>query len=1138
MSGTIELFVAAVVEDMGDGRVRAAPLFERAWMTHDEPEDAIEALREFVEKRLAEAAPSDVARITACADSSEHAVRMVVASIALSEADVAPLSFDVAAVVLGPGSGDLARARAVRPTTKDAKSPPSTDTKTLAEPAPTALPDWWGSRAVWIAVPVIDHVMRVPDEVTTSEALDRAIAAEVERILAATTRDSLDVLGAMPPNGTRVERLLVQVRRPERLDAETRAKGERASSDALRLEEKRRHLARIGRRVEGRARPRERDELIAQLETLVTSSERLAVLVRGPELAGKTAIIEHVLGQHRASGRQAFAVPVARFLAGEGSFGEWQTQVEETFRAAELLDAVIYVEDLGSLALERPGSPIDLAGAIAPFLESRRVRFVGEIRDTELDRFEARHRGLSGALLPLRVPAMSGAETTRVIEAMMGTGSEPEAHAPTATPKRKIEPDAIRTLVSLVERYLPYRALPGEALRTAHALRDALELPRRADGTVPPIDRPELVRALAERLGLPAALLREDVPLPPSEIAAALRKRVIGQSEAIEAVASTLGVVKAGLAAPGKPIATFLFAGPTGTGKTELARALATYLFGSADALARFDMSEFMDPWSSDRLIRGSDREDGLLTRRARERPFSVLLLDEIEKAHPSVFDLLLQVLGEGRLTDARGKTAYFQNTILVMTSNLGARDDRAPLGYGDSSGSAPRTRHEVYLRAVRDHFRPELLNRIDRIVPFGRLSDDEVSSIAKLFTASLDRRAGIADPRHTLELDADAIDALARTALTNDGGARALRREIEDGIVVGTARLLAKLGPDAERATLGVSRAGPDDRASFGRVVHRGMVFAVKNKRARARAHVRTPLDRITALRRRLTRWCQLSAVESTRTERARLVAELARASGRKASPQEIAGLEQRLGWMAPRIEKVDRLARDLEVTEDLALAAFVAEEDLAPLRDEAERIASQLELALYDVVASWISSDEYEITLTAIGGKRLSLELFTESLLAPAEGLLLHVEWHFPAGVGPPVADWPGERGWGPLRKPEEARAILRSNARFTDVYAFLGGRDAYLTFTYFTGLVRITFEGQKLGVLIGEPDLSPYVVDGKPPEITAVPTTSVLEIDFDRGEARVTGDDEAYRFEARRWTSCLPRLALVAQARSEGL
>ncbi len=1117
--------MAVVVEAMGDGRVRAAPLFERSWMTHDEEEDALESLRAFCEKRLGEAPPSEVARIIACARETDHAVRVVSVTCAVSEHDVEPLQFEIATVVLGPHAGDLARAvgpsRAVR--------------ATLPAAAAAPLPSWWGTRDVWIAVPVIDHVLRVPDEVSDEAQLDAAIAAEVERVLVASARDPLDVIAALPCTGTRIERLLLQVERPERLDAETRAAGQRASSEKLRVEEKRRFLERMGRRIERRRKPARRDALVEKLETFVSSEERLAVLVRGPELAGKSSLIEHVLGKAQ---RPAYAVPVARFLAGDGAFGEWQTQVEETFRAAELLDAIVYVEDLGSLALERPGSPIDLAGAIAPFLEARRVRFVGEIRDTELDRFESRHRGLSSTLVPLRVGPLDASETALVLEETLGVSAALPPEAPTATPKRRLEPDAIRALVALVERYQPYRALPGEALRTATALRDALELPRREDGTVPPISRGEIVRAIAERLGLPTALLREDVALPPGEIASALRKRVIGQDEAVDAVAATLGVVKAGLAAPGKPIATFLFAGPTGTGKTELARALATFLFGAADALARFDMSEYMDPWSGDRLIRGTDRDDGLLTRRARERPFSVLLLDEIEKAHPAVFDLLLQLLGEGRLTDARGKTAFFHNTIVVMTSNLGARDDRPGLGFDPET----RARGEIYLRAVREHFRPELLNRIDRIVPFRPLADAEVRAVTRLFANALPRRPGLADPRHTLEIDDDALASVAHGAMTRDGGARALRREMEDTIVVGAARLLARLGPEAERAVLAARVAAPDERTTGTRVVQRGLALELVGKRARPRAHVRSPLDRVTALRRRLTRWCFLSSVEATRTERARLVSELARASLRKATPQEVAGLEQRLGWIAPRIEKVERLRRELEEAEDLALAAYVAEEELEPLREEAERIARALELALYDVVASWISSDEHELVLTAVAEKRSGLDLFVGPLMDAiergGEGLLLGARPHFPAGVGPAAADWPAERAWGPPRDAAATRTILRGTSRFHHVYLELSGRDAYLSLCHFEGLVRITHDHQRFGVLLAEVEQGPYSPAAKLPEISAVPTTASLEIDLDAGRAWIPGDDEVYAFSGRHWPSCLPRLALAAQARSEGL
>ncbi|MFO0713817.1 MAG: AAA family ATPase [Sandaracinus sp.] len=1123
MSGTVELQIAVVIEGMGDGRVRAAPLFERAWMTHDDEVDAIESLRTFVETRLAEASPREVARIASHAAETEHAVRMIAARTRISDHDPEPLWIDVAAVILGADARSLERALA-----------PGRAARQLAgatAPPPATTPTWLGQRELWVAIPAIDHVMRIPDEIDSLDGLDRAIGEEVERLLAASARDALDVLAAMPAAWTRVRPITLQVRRPERLDAETRAKGQRASAEALRLEEKRRLLARAGRRVEHRARPARRDELVAQLEALLGSEERLAVLVRGPELAGKSSLVEHVLGK---LGRPAFAVPLARFLAGSGGFGEWQTQVEETFRAAEVLDAVLYVEDLGGLALERAGSPIDLASAFAPFLEARKVRFVGEIRDSELDAFEARHRGLASTLLPVRVPPLDAAETVRVLEETLGPSAAPVATAPTATPKRTLESDAIRSLVALVERYQPYRALPGEALRTAHALRDALEVPRREDGSVPAIGRAEIVRAIAERLGLPAALLREDVALPPDEIAQAIRRRVIGQDEAVEAVAATLGVVKAGLSAPHKPIATFLFAGPTGTGKTELAKALAGYLFGSAEALARFDMSEFMDPWASDRLIRGVDREDGLLTRRARERPFSVLLLDEIEKAHPSVFDLLLQVLGEGRLTDARGKTAYFQNTIVVMTSNLGARDDRPGLGFDPE----PRARGETYVRAVREHFRPELLNRIDRIVPFRSLADDEALQIARLFQSAVTRRPGLADPRHSLTMDDTTLTSIARAAISRDGGARALRREIEDRVVVGAARLLARLGPDVERASLTAAIAEPEDRSTGVRVVQRGLVFDVRGQRGRQRAHLRTALDRVTSSRRRLHRWGQMASVQACKTERTRLVSELARAGQRRATPQELAALEQRLGWIAPRLDRVEALSRELEDAEDLGLATYVAEEDVTPVAVEAERIASALELALYEVVASWISSDEHELTVTAIGGKRQGLDLFLVPLLGPTEGLQLSVRTHFPAGFGAAVADWPSTRAWGPSRTHDEARAILRSSTRFHDVYLSLEGRDAYLSLGHFMGLVRITHEAQRFGVIVAEASDGPALNETKLPVLTAVPTTPTLEIDLDAGRAWIPGDGELYTFEGRRWTTALPRLALAAQARSEGL
>jgi hypothetical protein len=1070
VSGTVELHVAVVVEAMGDGRVRAAPLFERSWMTHEEEDDALESLRSFCETRLAEAAPSEVARILACAAEAEHAVRVVTVKCAVSEHDTEPLHFDVATVVLGPRAADLSRLVGPGRGARAAPSPP------MSSP----LPAWWGTRDVWIAVPVIDHVLRVPDGITDEAALDAAIAAEVQRVLVASARDPLDVLAALPCVSTRVERLALQVNRPERLDAETRAAGQRASSEKLRLEDKRRFLERMGRRVERRAKPARRDALVEKLETFVSSHERLAVLVRGPELAGKSSLIEHVLGK---GSRLAFAVPVARLLAGDGAFGEWQTQVEETFRAAELLDAVVYVEDLGSLALERPGSPIDLAGAIAPFLEARRVRFVGELRDAELDRFESRHRGLASALVPLRVPALDTKETCLVLDEAMGVGATLPPEAPTATPKRRLDADAIRALVSLVERYQPYRALPGEALRTAAALRDALEVPRREDGTVPAITRAEVVRALAERLGLPISLLREDVPLPPDEIASALRQRVIGQDEAVLAVAATLGVVKAGLSAPGKPIATFLFAGPTGTGKTELARALASFLFGSADALARFDMSEYMDPWSGDRLIRGTDRDDGLLTRRARERPFSVLLLDEIEKAHPAVFDLLLQLLGEGRLTDARGKTAFFHNTLVVMTSNLGARDDRAGLGFDPEV----RSRGEVYLRAVRETTSaPSCSTASTASFRSGALADAEVA----LDHAPLRERASpgapvIADPRHTLEIGADAL-GMPSPRLRDDDATAALGRCDERWRTRSwwaRRALLARLGPEAERAQrlARVSRS-PDERSGghARRPARPGDLELVEQAGSCAGTPTLAarPRDRAPTQARR----AGVSSRASRRrapTAYAHRVAELARAAQRngRRRPRSPASSSASAGY-GPRIEKVDRAAARARGRRGPRALGLRGRGGPRPhprrgrARRESARAGALRRRGLLDLVGRVRDRPHGGRETSAHRARALRRDRCSSSDGAagrrPAPRMRART---FPAGVGPPARQTGrAERGVGPASfEAQEARTLLRGpNARFTSTCTSILAGAGRVPRAHVTsqGLVRIVHEQQKLG------------------------------------------------------------------------
>jgi ATP-dependent Clp protease ATP-binding subunit ClpA len=260
-----------------------------------------------------------------------------------------------------------------------------------------------------------------------------------------------------------------------------------------------------------------------------------------------------------------------------------------------------------------------------------------------------------------------------------------------------------------------------------------------------------------------------------------LHKRVVGQDEAVAAVSDAVRRARAGLKDPRRPIGSFIFLGPTGVGKTELARALAAFLFDDEQALTRIDMSEYMEKYSVSRLIGAPPgyvgyEEGGQLTEAVRRRPYQVILLDEIEKAHPDVFNVLLQVLDDGRLTDGQGRTVDFKNTVIVMTSNVGSQFITSYAGQRDEA-SYEQMKNQV-TETLRQVFRPEFLNRIDEIIVFHALTEADLGQIVDLLLADLSRR--LAD--HDLELE---ISPSARTVIASEGhdpayGARPLRRSIQ----------------------------------------------------------------------------------------------------------------------------------------------------------------------------------------------------------------------------------------------------------------------------------------------------------------------------------------------------------------------
>ena len=290
----------------------------------------------------------------------------------------------------------------------------------------------------------------------------------------------------------------------------------------------------------------------------------------------------------------------------------------------------------------------------------------------------------------------------------------------------------------------------------------------------------EIAEVVSRATGIPVAKMMEGERQKLLHMKDALEERVVGQDEAVKRVAETILRSRAGLSDPNRPYGSFLFLGPTGVGKTELTKALAQFLFDTEDALVRIDMSEFMEKHSVARLIGAPPgyvgyEEGGYLTEAVRRHPYSVILLDEVEKAHPDVFNVLLQVLDDGRMTDGQGRTVDFKNTVIVMTSNLGSSEIQEMIGASRESVK------NAVMTEVREHFRPEFINRIDEIVIFNSLGSEAIRRIAAIQLKSLQARVAAQDV--TLEVTDEAMAELAEVGFDPHYGARPLKRAIQDHI-------------------------------------------------------------------------------------------------------------------------------------------------------------------------------------------------------------------------------------------------------------------------------------------------------------------------------------------------------------------
>ncbi|MFI6245370.1 ATP-dependent Clp protease ATP-binding subunit [Streptomyces sp. NPDC051016] len=614
------------------------------------------------------------------------------------------------------------------------------------------------------------------------------------------------------------------------------------------------------------------DEIEQTIEVLSRRGKNNPVLI-GDAGVGKTAIVEG-LAQRIADGdvpevlscRRVVALDLPGVVAGtrfRGDFEERLTTIVNEIRAHSD-QLIVFIDELHTVVGAGgggEGGAMDAGNILKPALARGELHIVGATTLEEFRKIE-KDAALARRFQPILVPEPTVPDA---IEILRGLRDRYEAHH-----QVRYTDEALVAAVELSDRYLTDRRLPDKAIdlidqagarvrlgaRTkgsdvramereieqvtrdkdqavadeqyerATQLRDRItELKTRItevsgedeadEGQHLEVTAEAIAEVVSRQTGIPVSSLTQEEKERLLGLEAHLHHRVIGQEEAVAAVSEAVLRSRAGLASPHRPIGSFLFLGPTGVGKTELARALAEVLFGSEDRMVRLDMSEYQERHTVSRLVGAppgyvGHEEAGQLTEVVRRHPYSLLLLDEVEKAHPDVFNILLQVLDDGRLTDSQGRTVDFTNTVIVMTSNLGSdviNRRGAGIGFGPGGEEATEeARREQVLRPLRDHFRPEFLNRIDEIVVFRQLTGEQLRQITELLlehTRRMLHAQGI-----TAHFTDPAVNWLAEHGYQPEYGARPLRRTIQREVDNQLSRLLLD-GTAKEGSRVTVDAAG-----------------------------------------------------------------------------------------------------------------------------------------------------------------------------------------------------------------------------------------------------------------------------------------------------------------------------------------
>jgi ATP-dependent Clp protease ATP-binding subunit ClpC len=553
------------------------------------------------------------------------------------------------------------------------------------------------------------------------------------------------------------------------------------------------------------------------------------VLIGDPGV-GKTAIAEGIAqlivdgkAPDRLKGKRVLSLNMGVLVADTKYRGEFEERLKNVIDEIKKSDDVIlFIDELHTLIGAGGGEgSSDAANILKPSLARGELQCIGATTITEYRRHIEKDAALERRFQPVRVDEPTIEESLEIITKLAPRYAE--FHSVQYTP------EALEAAVKLGARYVPDRLLPDKAIDLMDEAGSVVEMEAKStekNSAMPTVDVEGIAKVVSQWTGIPVSQLDSEQSKKLLMLEATLHKRVIGQDFAVSAISRALRRARAGLGSPKRPVASMFFCGPTGVGKTELAKAVAESYYGSEKAIVRLDMSEYMEAHSVSRLTGpppgyvGYD-SGGQLTEAVRRAPHTIVLFDEVEKAHPDVFNVLLQILDDGRLTDNKGRVVDFTNTMIVLTSNVGSRMilDMAEKATGDQAQRSAQ--YSKMQAAVKDElskkFRPEFLNRLDEIIVFEGLGSEEIHSIANLLLKELVTR--VAEQEIELTISQKLIDAVVEAGSSARFGARPLRRAVQrmiedavaeavlDGFVIGDEKL--KLDYDGEGGVILTNQAG-----------------------------------------------------------------------------------------------------------------------------------------------------------------------------------------------------------------------------------------------------------------------------------------------------------------------------------------